>query len=301
VQEARTLSGPAPTTFLGDHTVRLTRRFLAASFATALAAVGTATAAGAHNVDPGGMTPQQMKCMSKSYTSEHKKLCKRANEAPVKNGGAVTLAHKLRYTKSGLIDTRHIDFSGIKGLSKREAKTDKQLLVSTIKTITKWNDPNAAVADGFQSIGDGLTGEEHFLHWDWIDDNDIFDPEHPESLVYHVDRRTGAKQLEAAMYILPKQYTLDKTPKKYTNELVQFHQHDNLCFTQGTAPRVAGLTNAQGGCNPPLVKFNPNIQVHVWIRSNECGPFASLLGIGAGQIKAGTQRSCVHDPNRLGL
>ena len=50
-----------------------------------------------------------------------------------------------------------------------------------------------------------------------------------------------------------------------------------------------------------LTKFNPNIQVHVWIRANECGPFASLLGVGAGQIKSGTQRSCVHDPNRVGL
>jgi hypothetical protein len=180
--------------------------------------------------------------------------------------------------------------------------------VSTIKTIPKWSDPAAATADGFQSIGDGLTGEEHFLHWDWINDSTIFDPNHPESLVYHVDRKTGKKQLEAAMYILPQQYTLNNPPKKYTSNLVQYHEHDNLCFTSATAtagPQVRGLTRDDGTCGTmfgqQLTKFNPNIQVHVWIRANDCGPFASLLGVGAGQIKAGTQRSCVHDPNKVGL
>jgi len=107
------------------------------------------------------------------------------------------------------------------------------------------------------------------------------------------------------MYILPDKYTLDSPPKKYTSNLVQYHEHDNLCFTPPPASQVRGLTRADGTCGTmfgqQLVKFNPNIQVHVWIRANDCGPFASLLGVGAGQIKAGTQRSCVHDPNRVGL
>jgi hypothetical protein len=276
--------------------VRLTGRLIATLFAAALASAGVASAASAHD---GGMTPQQMKCMSQSYTAAHKKLCATANRTG--GNGKVILAHPLRYTKAGIIDVRHIDLTGVQGVTKKQAATAKKLLVSTIDTIQKWDDPNVAVADGFKSIGDGLTGEEHFLHWDWINDNDMFDPNHPESLVYHVDRATGTKTLEAAMYILPAKYTLDNPPKKYTSNLVQYHQHDNLCFTTGDTPHVAGLTNAQGECRPPLVKFNPNIQVHVWIRANNCGPFASLLGVGAGQIKAGTQRSCVHDPSRVGL
>lgn len=276
--------------------VRPFRRLLVSLVAVSLVAVGTATAAGAHD---GGMTPQQMKCMSKQYTQDHKKLCAAANKTG--GNGKVTLAHALRYTSDGIIDVKSINLNGVPGVTRKQAATSKKLLVSTIDTIQKWDDPNVAVADGFKSIGDGLTGEEHFLHWDWIDDDVIFDPEHPESLVYKVDRTTGAKQLEAAMYILPEKYTLDNPPKKYANPLVQFHQHDNLCFTTGDNPRVAGLTLPDGTCRPPLVKFNPNIQVHVWIRANDCGPFASLLGVGAGQIKAGTQRSCVHDPNRVGL
>jgi hypothetical protein len=283
--------------------VRLTRRLIASCFAISLATAATASVAGAHD---GGMTPQQMQCMSLNYQKAHKKLCAQANKTG--GNGKITLAHPLRYTKSGIIDVKHIDLTGVSGVTKQQAKVAKQLLVSTIKTIPQWSDPAAATAAGFQSIGDGLTGEEHFLHWDWINDNDIFDPQHPESLVYHVDRATGKKQLEAAMYILPEKYTLQNPPKKYTSNLVQYHEHDNLCFTAATAtagPQVRGLTRADGTCGTmfgqQLTKFNPNIQVHVWIRANECGPFASLLGVGAGQIKSGTQRSCVHSPTRVGL
>ena len=130
-------------------------------------------------------------------------------------------------------------------------------------------------------------------------------PNKPESLVYKVDRATGTKTLEAAMFIMPKTYTFDNPPP-ITSPLVQFHLHDNLCFTPATptvGPQVRGLTDAAGDCKSTFapVKFNPNIQVHVWIRPNDCGPFAALLGVGAGQIAAGATRSCVHDHTKLGL
>ena len=107
------------------------------------------------------------------------------------------------------------------------------------------------------------------------------------------------------MYILPDKYTLDH-PHPISSPLVQFHYHDNLCFTKPTAtegPQVRGLTDAQGNCTSAYAptKFNPNIQVHVWIRPNDCGPFAALLGVGAGQIETGATRSCVHDHTKLGL
>jgi hypothetical protein len=41
--------------------------------------------------------------------------------------------------------------------------------------------------------------------------------------------------------------------------------------------------------------------VHVWIRANECGPFASLLGVGAGQIKEGEERTCTKEHGALTL
>ncbi len=250
----------------------------------------------------GGMSAQEMLCMGQHYRQDNPSKC---TGGSANTGPAYTLAHPLTVLPDGLVDPTKVDLSGVKGVTPQQQKAATDLLVSTIKLLPRWSDINVAKADGFQSIGDGLTGEEHLLHWDWVDDNTIFDPTHPESLVYKVDRATGTRTLEAAMYIMPKQYTFDNPPP-INSPLVQFHYHDNLCFTKATAtegPQVRGLTDAQGNCTSAFApdKFNPNIQVHVWIRPNDCGPFAALLGVGAGQIKAGAERSCVHGHTRLGL
>jgi hypothetical protein len=254
---------------------------------------GDAAAKATPTTNDHGMTKQEMLCMSSHYAGHHPDLC------PDQQDGYL-LKHPLRVTADGLIEPASIDLSGIEGVSPAQQAESTALLARTIAVLPKWSDYHQAEADGFQSIGDSLTGEEHYIHWDWIDDTTMLDPNQPESLVYRIDRATGTKTLEAAMFLLPKQYTLQNQPA-IASPLVQFHEHDNLCFTPGAAPRVAGLTHFEGGCNAPLVKFNPNIMVHVWIRPNVCGPFAALLGVGAGQIADGQERSCVHDHTRLGL
>ena len=292
--------------------MRVSRLFGAAVVGTAMlvtvAACGSSsnkgTAAPAAKSSGHGMSAQEMKCMDKRFAGSNPKLCPDA--AP--EAKPYTLAKPLAFTADGIVDPNSVDLSGVAGVGPAQQKEAENLLVSSIKTLPQWNDIEKAKADGFQSIGDGPTGEEHLLHWDWINDDTIFDPTHPESLVYGVDRATGTKTLEAAMYILPEKYTLD-SPPSIDSPLVQFHYHDNLCFTAASAtegPQVRGLTDASGNCGKSfggqqLTKFNPNIQVHVWIRKNDCGPFAALLGVGAGQIKGGAERSCVHEHDRLGL
>ena len=254
---------------------------------------GDSSAAPTATTNDHGMTAQEMRCMSTHYAGHHPDLC------PDQNDGYL-LKHPLKVTADGLIDPASIDLSGIKGVSAHQQAESTALLQNTIAVLPKWSDYRQAEADGFHSIGDSLTGEEHYIHWDWINDSTSLDPNRPESLVYKVDRATGTKTLEAAMFLMPQEYTLENQPS-IASPLVQFHEHDNLCFTPGENPRVAGLTNFEGGCNAPLQKFNPNIMVHVWIRPNVCGPFAALLGVGAGQIAEGEERSCVHDHNRVGL
>ena len=286
--------------------MRVTRLFptvaLSVAVVVGLVACGSSGAGTATTKDPKpashGMSTQDMKCMDKQYASANHSKCGGAM-----GGKPYTLANPLKVGADGMVDPASVDLSGVQGVSLAQQKEATDLLVSTVKILPRWSDIEKAKADGFQSIGDGATGEEHLLHWDWINDNTVFDPNHPESLVYGVDRATGTKTLEAAMYILPEKYTLDN-PHPISSPLVQFHYHDNLCFNAATAtegPQVRGLTNAQGECIPPLTKFNPNIQVHVWIRPNACGPFAALLGVGAGQIKSGAERSCVMDHKQLGL
>ena len=190
---------------------------------------------------------------------------------------------------NGLIDASKIDLGGTPGVTPEQQKAAEAVVRDTVTKLVKWSNYDDAIKDGFKSIGDQYTGEEHLIHWDWIEDDTIFDPTQPESLVYKVegDKRT----LEAAMYLLPSKYTLDNPPTTF-GKLAQYHIHNDLCFTAPPERLVRGFVNAQGGCDAPLVKFQENAMVHVWIRANECGPFAALI-IGAGQTKDGT-RQCDH-------
>ena len=186
--------------------------------------------------------------------------------------------------------TKPIDLSGTPGVTPEQQARAENLVAITLARLPQWSDPAVAEAAGFKTIGDAATGDEHLLNWSYIDDGKILDPDRPEALVYNT--RGGGRKLEAAMYMLPPGSTLDTVPD-IGGALTQWHIHDNLCFTNDpVAPHVAGLTDGSGNCHAPLVKLEPVPMMHVWITSNECGPFAALQGVGAGQIKAGELRLC---------
>jgi hypothetical protein len=210
------------------------------------------------------------------------------------DGEAVRPATPLPVLPDGTLDPEGVDLSGVDGVTPEQQAYAEALLVDAIEQLPTWANYDDAIADGFKSIGDGLTGEEHVIHWDWIEDDVWLDPSKPESLVYKVDNAKGTKTLEAAMFLLPSRFTLANAPTD-AGALWQFHIHDDLCFTAGDTPRVAGLRGHGGECTPPLVAFNPNIMVHVWIRPNPCGPFAALRGIGGGQIEPGDEVTCLHE------
>jgi hypothetical protein len=190
-----------------------------------------------------------------------------------------------------------IDLGGVEGVTPEQQARAENMLAENLLRLPQWADPATAEAAGYRSIGDALTGDEHYIKWDTIDDEHTFDPDYPESLVYNVERNddgTWTKTLEAAMYMLPTGTTLDAVPD-IGGAMTQFHIHDNLCFTlDPEAPRVAGLTDGEGGCPEGLQKFTPVPMMHVWITPHPCGPFASLEGVGAGQVREGDTRACDH-------
>jgi hypothetical protein len=189
--------------------------------------------------------------------------------------------------------TKPIDLSGTPGVTPEQQAAAENLIAITLHDLPKWSDPAVAEAAGFKSIGDGATGHEHYIQWDWINDEIWLDPDFPESLVYQ-PLPDGTKKLVSAMYMLPDTIALDEVPD-IGGALMQWHIHDDLCFTTGDHPRVAGITSPGGTCRAPLVKFQPAPMIHVWITPHRCGPFAALEGVGAGQIAAGEERLCDHD------
>jgi len=185
-----------------------------------------------------------------------------------------------------------IDLGGVKGVSLVQQARAENLVAETVVRLPQWSDPATAEAAGFKSIGDGVTGFEHYINWSYIGDDKILDPDHPESRVYRV--KDGKKTLVSAMFMLKPGSDLNTVPD-IGGALTQWHIHDNLCFTDDkVAPHVAGLTDGSGNCRAPLVKLPPVPMIHVWIVPEQCGPFSALEGVGAGQVKPGEQQSCDH-------
>ena len=189
--------------------------------------------------------------------------------------------------------TKPIDLSGVEGVTPEQQAFAENLVAVNVVRLPQWADPAVAETAGFHSIGDADSGHEHYVQWDWIDDEVWLDPDAPESLVYE-PQPDGSKKLVSAMYMLPQDIALDDVPD-YGGALMQWHVHDDLCLTDDpVAPQVEGLTRPDGTCRPPLVKLEEWAMIHVWIVPHECGPFAALDGIGAGSIKNGEERWCDH-------
>ena len=183
-----------------------------------------------------------------------------------------------------------IDLSGVPGVSPQQQARAENLLAATVMRLPQWSDPAYDTAHGFFSIGDGVTGVEHYVNAGFMGDDTILDPDKPESLVF--DTRVSPKRLVAAMYMATPGTTLASVPD-IGGPLTQWHIHNNLCFNaQG---RVAGLTKADGSCAGNLQKGPLTPMIHVWIdKAHPCGQFAALEGIGGGQIAPGETVACDH-------
>lgn len=185
--------------------------------------------------------------------------------------------------------TLPIDLGGVEGVSLQQQAAAENLLSITIVRLPQFADPAAVEAMGFRSIGDGFLGHEHYLNVANMNDDRLLDPDYPESLVF--DTSVTPKRLVAAMYMLNPGDTLADVPE-VGGKLTQWHVHDNLCFAPGG--RVAGLTDAAGGCGPGLEKGAETPMIHVWITPHPCGPFAALDGVAGGTIPEGETRLCDH-------
>ena len=189
-----------------------------------------------------------------------------------------------------------IDLSGIEGVSASEQAEAEDLLRKTLDRLPQFSDVSSLNDHGFYSIGDGLTGAEHYMNWEYVNDDVLLDPNRPESLV--VRNEGGKKTLVAAMFMLPEGSTMDDIPE-VGGPLIQWHVHNNLCLTDDpVAPTLAFgdlRVGAECECPPPNSKRGNVPMVHVWIVDHPCGPFAALDGIAGGQVAEGEEVLCTEE------
>ncbi len=77
-----------------------------------------------------------------------------------------------------------IDLSGTPGVTPQQQAAAENLIAITLLRLPQFSDASKLEAQGFKSIGDGFSGFEHYLNVDNMTDDNILDPDHPESLVY---------------------------------------------------------------------------------------------------------------------
>ncbi len=183
-----------------------------------------------------------------------------------------------------------IDLGGTPGVTPAEQHRAETLVRETIVDLRKYEYPSQAYAAGYRSIGDALTGDEHYVKWSNVDDGHILDPTRPESLVY--EKRDGKQQVVAAMYMMPFGSRFTDVPD-VGGALTQWHIHADLCLTNDPVQKtLSGATTINGQCPPGSSKAGSMPMLHVWVVPNPCGPFAALQGVGAGQIPTGQTRLC---------
>jgi hypothetical protein len=183
--------------------------------------------------------------------------------------------------------------SGTPGVTPEEQARAEALVRSTLQYLPKYSDPAVAYAAGYRSIGDGITGDEHYVNWSYLDDGHILDARYPESLVYEM--RNGRQTLVAAMYMMPLGTRFTDAPD-VGGALTQWHVHNNLCLVDNPndplQKLVSSLVAVDGTCPLGSTKAGSSPMLHVWIVANPCGPFAPLEGIGGGQVPPGETPLC---------
>lgn len=182
-----------------------------------------------------------------------------------------------------------IDLGGVEGVTPEQQAEAELVLANALYYLPHWADYRVAEAEGWTSIGDGVTGHEHFVNPSTFDDGKILDATAPESLVYA--NESGTRTLVAAMFMLAPGTTMADVPDT-GGALMQWHIHDNLCFNANG--KVASLRAPGGPCPEGLSVGGENPMIHVWITEHPCGPFAALEGIAGGTIAAGETRLCDH-------
>lgn len=195
-----------------------------------------------------------------------------------------------------------VDLSGVPGISPEEQAEAEDLVERTLDRLPQFDDLATLNDRGFYSIGDAVTGSEHYVNWAYVDDDRILDPDYPESLVIQRDEN-GERYLAAAMFMLPTGTTLDEVPD-VGGDLVQWHVHADLCFTDDPVAPTLAFGNlgvgVEGECTPPNSKRGNVPMIHVWIVPHPCGPFAALEGVGGGQVAEGEEHICTEEHAHVG-
>src|SRR5450759_2741803 len=139
-----------------------------------------------------------------------------------------------------------------------------QYVQATSAAVAKYKNLSAATAAGYIPITSSAYPVVHYLNLSYMNNQDILDPNHVDSLVYAFT--PNGPVLVAAMYLLP---SSENGPMPY-GCLVQWHAHTNLC-TSSTTHQIVGFTPCAPGT---FHDGRTPYMTHVWQVPVAGGPLA---------------------------
>ena len=140
--------------------------------------------------------------------------------------------------------------------------------------MARFSDPESVAAAGYVSIGDAVTGYEHYINVGYLADGIELDPKRIESIVFTV-APDGTRTLASAMYILTFGKTMDDVPE-IAGELTTLARPPEPLLGRRAG---GGHHRRTGSCERGTFRGTAPM-LHVWVTEHECGPFAGIEGHG---------------------
>jgi hypothetical protein len=145
-----------------------------------------------------------------------------------------------------------------------------QLLTDTRAAAARYNDFAVAQAEGFGqstpwALGD--RGPAHFINADYIDD-DLLDPDRPESLVYF-------RFPDGGLLLIGVMYLAAPGQGPAVSGDAHWHTHADGCFGAGG---LVLLDSPEDSCPPGTRRISEQSEMlHVWLFDGPSGPFGTGL------------------------
>jgi hypothetical protein len=142
-------------------------------------------------------------------------------------------------------------------------------VMATRIALARYADPAVAAADGYGVAG--LSGIDFHAQNPGNHDR-VFDPAHPEGLVYAV-APNGRPVLLGAVFQMPQ---IGQPGPMIGGPLTAWHAHENVCISLAP-PRLAGLLSPLGTCPVGSILVPRTAEmIHVWVVPGAPEPFGDL-------------------------
>lgn len=198
----------------------------------------------------------------------------------------VAQAFGLRFGQSGYTRLKDwnadrtinsIDLMGTAQDFTPQCPVEDQMIRTSAAAIERYQDVNAAIADGFVQVTQFVPGQgRHMVKSSRFDLT--FDPAQPEGLLYEPDSSTpGGWRLGGALYVIPyAQYPYVPDGFPTTDDV--WHYHDALCFySNGTVTMEDQATcTSRGGSYQTNVGWLLHLWTYVPVADGDGGRYSAM-------------------------